>query len=99
VLGGGHSVAGLSTVHDGMLIDLSAIRGVQVDPERRLARVQGGAVLGDVNRETQVFPRQALRAYWKSRASTSPRGGSRISRPATPSSGGPCWSTPPGRCK
>ena len=55
VRGGGHSVAGLSTVGDGMLVDLAAMRGVQVDPERRLAHVQGGAVLGDVDRETQVF--------------------------------------------
>lgn len=55
VRGGAHSVAGLSTVPLGMLIDLSAMRGVQVDPQRRLAHVQGGAVLGDVDHETQVF--------------------------------------------
>jgi FAD/FMN-containing dehydrogenase len=55
VRGGGHSVAGLSAVRDGMLIDLSAMRAVQVDPARRLAHVQGGALLGDVDRETQAF--------------------------------------------
>jgi len=38
-----------------MLVDLSAMRGVQVDPIRRLAHVQGGALLGDVDRETQAF--------------------------------------------
>jgi FAD/FMN-containing dehydrogenase len=55
VRGGGHSVGGLSSISDGMLIDLSGMRGVQVDPERRLAHVQGGAVLGDMDRETQAF--------------------------------------------
>ncbi|MGH3981747.1 MAG: FAD-binding oxidoreductase [Pseudonocardiaceae bacterium] len=55
VRGGGHSIAGLSTIEDGMLIDLSAMRGVQVDAAQRLAHVQGGAVLGDLDRETQAF--------------------------------------------
>lgn len=55
VRGGGHSLAGLSTVEGGLLIDLSSMNGVIVDPGRKLAHVQSGAVLGDVDRETQVF--------------------------------------------
>jgi FAD/FMN-containing dehydrogenase len=55
VRGGGHSVGGLSSTDGGMLVDLSSMRGVDVDPDARIARVQGGAVLGDVDHETQAF--------------------------------------------
>ncbi|NBC02622.1 MAG: FAD-binding protein [Bacteroidetes bacterium] len=55
VRGGGHNVAGSALVDDGMMIDLSKMRGIHVDPTQKLARVQGGATWGDLDRETQVF--------------------------------------------
>jgi FAD/FMN-containing dehydrogenase len=55
VRGGGHSIAGLSSTDGGMLIDLSPMRGVDVDPATRVAHVQGGALWGDVDREAQAF--------------------------------------------
>jgi len=55
VRGGGHSIAGLSSVDGGVLLDLAAMNGVQVDPSARLARVEGGALWGDVDHETQAF--------------------------------------------
>jgi FAD/FMN-containing dehydrogenase len=55
VRGGGHSVAGLSTVDGGMLIDLSPMRNVRVDPDARVAYVGPGATWGDVDHETQQF--------------------------------------------
>jgi FAD/FMN-containing dehydrogenase len=54
VRGGGHSVAGFSTVDDGIVIDLSPMRGVRVDPVARRATVGGGAVWADVDHETQA---------------------------------------------
>lgn len=55
VRGGGHSVAGHGTCDDGMLIDLSTMRGVHVDPASATAWVQGGATLADVDHETQLY--------------------------------------------
>jgi len=55
VRGGGHSVAGNAVCDDGLVIDLSAMRSVRVDPKRRTARAQGGATWGDFDHETQVF--------------------------------------------
>lgn len=52
VRGGGHNVAGTGLVEDGTVIDLSHHRGVEVDVDRRIARVQGGATLGDVDLAT-----------------------------------------------
>ena len=54
VRGGGHNVAGTAVCDDGLVIDLSAMRAVWVDPVDRTARVQGGALWGDVDHETQA---------------------------------------------
>jgi FAD/FMN-containing dehydrogenase len=55
IRGGGHNVAGTAVCNDGIVIDLSAMRGVRVDPANRRAWVQGGALWGDVDHETQAF--------------------------------------------
>jgi FAD/FMN-containing dehydrogenase len=55
VRGGGHNPAGRATTDGGLVIDLSPMRAVMVDPVRRIARVQGGALWKDVNRETQAY--------------------------------------------
>ena len=55
VRGGGHSVPGFGTCDGGVVIDLSGMRGVRVDPRDRTARAEGGATWGDFNAATYAF--------------------------------------------
>ncbi len=52
---GGHNVAGKGSCDGGIMIDLSPLQGVRVDPLARTARVAGGSLLGAMDQETQAF--------------------------------------------
>src|SRR3990170_4295473 len=52
---GGHNGPGLGSVNDGILIDMSAMKGVRVDPTARTARVGAGCTQGDVDHATHAF--------------------------------------------
>ena len=54
VRGGGHSVAGKSVCEGGLMLDLSLMKGIHLDPARRTVRAQGGVTWGEFNRETQL---------------------------------------------
>ncbi|HWC18269.1 MAG TPA: FAD-dependent oxidoreductase, partial [Terriglobales bacterium] len=55
VRGGAHNVAGHATCDEGIVIDLSLMKGIQVDPEERIVRAQGGVTWSEFDRETQAF--------------------------------------------
>ncbi|MDP9368989.1 MAG: FAD-binding oxidoreductase [Chloroflexota bacterium] len=55
VRGGGHNGAGLGVCDDGIVLDLSLMKGVRVDPIRRTARVAGGCTWGEVDHATHAF--------------------------------------------
>jgi hypothetical protein len=63
VKGGGHNISGLAVCDDGLMLDMSLNRGVFVDRHAKTARAQAGCLLGDVDRETQVYGLAALMGF------------------------------------
>lgn len=63
IKGGGHNIAGLATVDGALMLDLSLMRGVWVDPQGKVAHAQGGCLLGDVDRETQLHGLAAVLGF------------------------------------
>ena len=55
IRGGGHSIAGKAVCDGGLMIDLSGMKGIRVDPARRTVRAEPGLTLGEFDRETQAF--------------------------------------------
>src|SRR4051812_34866365 len=63
IKGGGHNIAGLAVCDGGLLLDMSLMRGVWVDPPARIARAQAGCLLGDVDAETQIHGLAAVLGF------------------------------------
>src|SRR5918992_2463325 len=63
IKGGGHNISGLAVCDGGLMLDLSLMRGVWVDPAARVARAQAGCLLGDVDRETQLHGLAAVLGF------------------------------------
>jgi FAD/FMN-containing dehydrogenase len=63
IKGGGHNISGLAVCEGGLMLDMSRMRGVWVDPATRTARAQAGCLLGDVDRETQVHGLAAVLGF------------------------------------
>jgi FAD/FMN-containing dehydrogenase len=63
IKGGGHNIAGLAVCEGGLMLDMSLMRGVWVDPAERVARAQAGCLLGDVDVETQLHGLAAVLGF------------------------------------
>jgi FAD/FMN-containing dehydrogenase len=63
IKGGGHNIAGLAVANGGLMLDMSLMRGVWVDPGARIAHAQAGCLLGDVDRETQLHGLAAVLGF------------------------------------
>jgi FAD/FMN-containing dehydrogenase len=63
IKGGGHNIAGLAVCNDGLVLDMSLMRGVFVDRDNKIAHAQAGCLLGDVDRETQVHGLAAVMGF------------------------------------
>ncbi len=63
IKGGGHNIAGLAVCDGGLMLDMSLMRGVWVDPVGRTARAQAGCLLSDVDAETQVHGLAAVLGF------------------------------------
>src|SRR5512140_1470675 len=63
IKGGGHNIAGFATADGAIMLDMSLMRGVIVDPQRKVAHAQVGSLLNDVDRETQIYGLAAVLGF------------------------------------